>query len=91
MFGAADPASALGAVTRGFDATCRLTADELDALPSLVLARLGASVAISAVQWRLAPDPYLRVSEASAWRVIEWFMAQPPSAVRLAVHEAAGR
>ncbi len=91
MFGARDPALALRAVTRGFDAACPLTADELDALPSLVLSRLGASVAISAVQARLVPDPYLRVSEEPAWRVIEWLMAEPASAVRLAVHEAAGR
>jgi Ser/Thr protein kinase RdoA (MazF antagonist) len=91
MFGAQDPAAALRAVTRGFDGACPLTADELDALPSLVLARLAASVAISAVQARLAPDPYLRVSEEPAWRVIEWLMAEPPARLRFGLHEAVGR
>ncbi len=91
MFGRDDPVSVMRAVVAGFDGTCRLTADELDALPSLVLARLGASVAISAHQARLSPDPYLRVSEAPAWALLERLAAIPGSALRIAVHEAVGR
>ena len=91
MFGRDDPTAVIRGVVAGFDSTCHLTMDELDALPSLVLARLGASVAISAVQARLAPDPYLRVSEAPAWEAIAWLMDQPPSALRAAVHDAVGR
>ncbi|MBI3746450.1 MAG: phosphotransferase [Chloroflexi bacterium] len=91
MFERPDPAGVMGRIVAGFDATCRLTADELDALPSLVLARLGASVAISAVQARQAPHPYLRISEAPAWSMIEWFLARSPSALRLTIHEAVSR
>jgi hypothetical protein len=91
MFGRDDPVSVLRAVVAGFDGTCRLTADELDAVPSLVLARLGASVAISAHQARLSPDPYLRVSETPAWALLERLAAVPGSALRIAVHEAVGR
>lgn len=91
MFGRDDPVSVLRAVVAGFDGTCRLTADELDALPSLVLARLGASVAISAHQARLSPDPYLRVSEAPAWALLERLAAIPGSKLRMAVHEAVAR
>jgi Ser/Thr protein kinase RdoA (MazF antagonist) len=91
MFGVADPADVAPRVVAGFDSTCRLSADELDAIPSLVLARLGASVAISAVQSRLAPDPYLRISEEPAWKVLERLMAQSPSDLRSAIHEAVGR
>jgi len=91
MFGRDDPVSVMRAVVAGFDGTCRLTADELDALPSLVLARLGASVAISAHQARLSPDPYLRVSEAPAWALLERLAAIPGSELRIAVHEAVAR
>jgi len=91
MFGAQDPAGVIGRVVAGFDATCPLTPDELDALPSLILARLGASVAIAAVQGDQAPDPYLRVSEEPAWTAIEWLIGQAPSSLRATVHEAAGR
>ena len=91
MFGASDPMDVLRRVVVGFDATCPLTADELDALTSLVLARLGASVSISAIQSRQAPDPYLRVSEEPAWRVLGWLMSEPPSRLRAAVHDAVGR
>ncbi len=91
MFGRDDPVSVMRAVVAGFDGTCRLTADELDALPSLILARLGASVAISAHQARLSPDPYLRVSEAPAWALMDQLADMPGSELRLAVHEAVGR
>ncbi len=91
MLGRADPATVLQRIVAGFDATCALTEDELDALPSLILARLGASVAISALQSRLAPDPYLRVSEDPAWALLDWFETMPRSALRIAVHEAVGR
>jgi hydroxylysine kinase len=91
MLGRADPAAVMQRIVAGFDSTCLLTADELDALPSLILARLGASVAISALQARLAPDPYLRVSEEPAWALLDWFQTMPESALRIAAHEAVGR
>ena len=60
MFDRADPLAVLGTIVAGFDRTCRLTDDELDALPDLVLARVATSVSIAARQTRLDPDPYLR-------------------------------
>jgi Ser/Thr protein kinase RdoA (MazF antagonist) len=92
MLAAADPRDVMRKIVAGFDSTCHLTADELDAMPSLILARLGASVAISAHQAGLAPDdPYLSVSEEPAWNLLEWFMRTPESALRVATHEAVGR
>jgi Ser/Thr protein kinase RdoA (MazF antagonist) len=91
MLGRPDPVAVMTGIVAGFDAACRLTADEVDALPSLILARLGASVAISAVQSRLAPDPYLRVSEEPAWVLIGWLLDKAPAALRVALHEAVGR
>ncbi len=91
MLDRADPAAVMQRIVAGFDSTCPLTADELVALPSLIFARLGASVAISALQSRLAPDPYLRVSEEPAWALLTWFEATPGSALRIAVREAVDR
>lgn len=91
MFGRADPLAVMRSILAGFDATCRLTADELDALPTLILARLGISVAISAHQARLSPDPYLRISEAPAWALLERLAVMPGSELRSATHEAVGR
>lgn len=91
MLGRDDPLSVMRAVIRGFAAECPLTADEVDALPSLAIARLATSVAMSARQGRLSDDPYLRVSEAPAWDLLRRLDAMAPSELRAAAHEAAGR
>ncbi len=92
MLTAAAPTDVMRGIVAGFDTTCRLTMDELDALPVLILARLGASVAISAHQAGLAPDdPYLSISEEPAWDLLEWFMRTPGSALRVAIQEAVDR
>lgn len=91
MFHRDDPLSVVGPLIGGFDQACPLTDLELDALPDLVLARLGASVAIAARQARLDPDPYLRVSEAPAWALLERLEAAGDDALRTAVHAAVGR
>jgi hydroxylysine kinase len=91
MLGRDDPITVLSAIVRGFDAAFRLSADELDALPTLVIARLAASVSIAARQARLSEDPYLRVSEEPAWTLLARLAAWPPSQLRLALHEAVGR
>jgi hypothetical protein len=91
MFHRADPMSVIGPLIGAFDRACPFTGLELDALPDLVLARLGASVAISARQARLDPDPYLRVSEAPAWTLLERLEALGPDALRDAVYAAVGR
>ncbi|MBI2762668.1 MAG: phosphotransferase [Chloroflexi bacterium] len=91
MFGRGDPVAVMEAVVAGFTTTCPLTVDELDALPSLILARLAMSVAIAASQARLSPDPYLRVSEEPAWDLLKRLAAMPPSQLREHAHGAAGR
>ena len=91
MFHRADPTSVIGPLIAAFDGACPLMDAELDALPDLVLARVGASVAIAARQGRLDPDPYLRISEAPAWALLERLETVGPDALRAAVHEAVGR
>ncbi len=91
MLGREDPLGVMKAIIRGFVAECPLTADEVDALPSIVIARLAASVAMSARQGRLSDDPYLRVSEAPAWDLLQRLHAMAPSELRVAAHEAAER
>jgi hypothetical protein len=91
MFGRPKPLAVLAAIVAGFDSACPLYAAELDALPYLVLARLGISVSISAHQARLDPDPYLRVSEAPAWALIARLEALGPAAMRDAIRDAVGR
>ncbi len=91
MLGRDDAPSVMGAVNRGFAAECPLTADEVDALPLLAIARLATSVAMSARQARLSDDPYLRISEAPAWDLLRRLHAMAPSELRVAAHEAAAR
>jgi Ser/Thr protein kinase RdoA (MazF antagonist) len=91
MFDRPEPLEALAAVAAGFDRTCRLTDDELDALPDLVLARVATSVAIAARQTRLDADPYLGISETPAWALLGRLDALPPGAARAAIRAAVGR
>jgi Ser/Thr protein kinase RdoA (MazF antagonist) len=91
MFHRSDPTTVVGPLVAGFDRACRLTDAEMDVLPDLVMARLGASVAIAARQGRLDDDPYLRISETPAWTLLERLEAVGPDALRAAVHEAVGR
>ena len=91
MLGRDDPTGVLKAVIHGFVGTCPLTAYEINALPSLAIARLATSVAMSAQQKRVSDDPYLRVSEAPAWDLLERLHAMAPSELRVAAHEAAAR
>ena len=91
MLGRGDPIGVMQAVIHGFVGTCPLTTDEIDALPSLAIARLGTSVAMSTRQSRLSDDPYLRVSEAPAWDLLDRLHAMAPSELRVAAHQAAAR
>jgi Ser/Thr protein kinase RdoA (MazF antagonist) len=91
MFHLPDPRDVLRPLVGGFDSTFPLRELELDALPDLVLARLGASVAISAHQGRLDPDPYLRISEAPAWALLDRLDALGVPLLRDVVHAAVGR
>ncbi len=91
MLHRADPVSVVGPLVGAFDRACRLTDPELEAFPDLVLARLGASVAIAARQSRMDPDPYLRISEAPVWALLGLLEDAGPDALAAAVREAVGR
>jgi Ser/Thr protein kinase RdoA (MazF antagonist) len=74
---AADPLPVIGAVRRGFETELPLTDDEASVVLDLVALRLCTSVALSAHQSALAPDdPYLTVSEAPAWSLLERLAAE---------------
>ena len=66
-----DPFGVAAAVAAGFDRHVERTAEERALERDLILARLSISVAISAHQATLDPDPYLRISEAPVWRLLE--------------------
>jgi Ser/Thr protein kinase RdoA (MazF antagonist) len=91
MFHRTDPASVLPPLVGAFDRACPLTDRELDALPDLIVARVGASVAIAARQGRLDADPYLRISEPAAWTLLAWLEDAGSDALRAVAHEAVGR
>src|SRR5699024_3787 len=71
MLDADDPHTVADAVVSGFGQQRPLSPAERAVLPDLIRVRLATSVAISAHQQRLDPDdPYLRVSEEPAWRLL---------------------
>jgi Ser/Thr protein kinase RdoA (MazF antagonist) len=76
---AADPLAVVATVRSGFEEALPLTDAESAVLLDLVALRLTTSVSLSAHQSRLAPDdPYLTVSEAPAWALLERLAALPP-------------
>ena len=91
MFHRVDPLTVVGPIIGAFDRACPLTDAELASLPDLILARLGASVAIAAHQGGLDPDPYLRISETPAWALLERLETTGMDSLRAAVHSAVGR
>ncbi len=67
-----DPLADAVHVIRGYHSVRPLTAVERELLPDLIIARLAASVLMSARGRRRDPDNrYLRVSEAPVWRLLE--------------------
>ena len=71
MFEKTDPLRAARAVTAGYHRERPLGEDEIRLLFPLIATRLAMSVAISARQFRDEPEKeYLRVSEASAWKLL---------------------
>ena len=76
-----DPLVVVAAIRSGFEAELPLTDSERGVLPELVALRLATSVALSAHQSRLDPDdPYLTISEAPAWALLERLAAVEPAA-----------
>jgi Ser/Thr protein kinase RdoA (MazF antagonist) len=75
-----DPLAVVAAIRSGFEAELPLTDSERVVLPELVALRLATSVALSAHQSRLDPDdPYLTISEAPAWALLERLAAVEPA------------
>ncbi len=73
---AADPLATIALARAGFDEVLPLEPAEAAILVELVALRLATSVALSAHQSRLDPDdPYLTVSEAPAWALLERLIA----------------
>jgi len=69
---ATDPLGVIDLVREGFEEALPLHPDERQAIVDLVGLRLVTSVALSAHQSRLDPaDPYLTISEAPAWSLLE--------------------
>ena len=75
-----DPYATIDLVRSGFEEALPLTDDEGAILLELVALRLATSVALSAHQSRLDPDdPYLTVSEAPAWALLERLATREPA------------
>ncbi|MBV2145030.1 aminotransferase class III-fold pyridoxal phosphate-dependent enzyme [Falsochrobactrum sp. TDYN1] len=67
-----DPIGAAASLASGFHETCPLQPEEIDILFDLIAMRLVTSVTISASRHDQTDDnPYLAISEAPAWRLLE--------------------
>ncbi len=74
-----DPAAVAFELVRGYQSAYPLHAAELAAIYELIRLRLALSVTLSAHQQRREPHvPYLSVSEAPAWRLLERLARQEP-------------
>jgi Ser/Thr protein kinase RdoA (MazF antagonist) len=74
-----DPLATIGLVRAGFEDVLPLLPAEAGLVVELVGLRLATSVALSAHQSRLDPDdPYLTVSEAPAWALLERLATAEP-------------
>lgn len=75
-----DPLRVAREVVRGYQAVYPLHLAELRALYDLMRLRLALSVTLSAYRRRLEPDdPYLSISEAPAYRLLERLAQQGPN------------
>lgn len=74
-----DPLATACALVHGYQAAYPLSLAELSVLYDFIRLRLALSVTLSAYQQRLEPnDPYLSVSEAPAWRLLEHLAHERP-------------
>ncbi len=92
IFGKADPVSAAGGIAAGYDEVHALTDPELEALWTLAAIRLCTSVCLSAHRRTSEPDnPYLMVSESSAWEALAKMRAVHPRLAHYRLRAACGR
>ena len=66
-----DPERALAALTAGYHAACPLGEEELAMLWPLIRMRLAVSVVNSTLEAQGNDDPYVTISQAPAWRLLE--------------------
>ncbi len=91
MLGKAQPLDAACQVVRGFHHRKALTEAEIRTLFELICMRLCMSVSICAWQQSLNPDnPYLRISEQPAWRLLEMLAEIPPDYAHFLLRDACG-
>lgn len=92
VLGQSDPVLAASHVVRGYHAVRPLEERELDVVFPLLRARLAASVSIAASRRKGAQpvDPYLLVSEASAWNCLEATATIPSGLARGFLRHACG-
>ncbi len=89
--GAADPLQAVAALVAGYHRQRPLNDDELAVLLPLVRMRLAVSVVNSALRARELPDdPYVTVSEAPAWQLLQQLDGIHPRFGHAAVRAACG-
>jgi Ser/Thr protein kinase RdoA (MazF antagonist) len=80
MMAAEDPMAAGAEVLAGYHESLAMDRAEIRAVPYLIEARLCVSVTMSAYRRSLDPEnEYLSVSQASAWRLLDWLSTTPPA------------
>jgi 4-aminobutyrate aminotransferase-like enzyme/Ser/Thr protein kinase RdoA (MazF antagonist) len=90
-FGAADPLEAVRPLVAGYHRARPLDEEEMAVLDALIRTRLAVSVVNSACRSAAEPgDPYLVVSEGSAWAALEAFDSIPPRLAHYAYRDACG-
>jgi 4-aminobutyrate aminotransferase-like enzyme/Ser/Thr protein kinase RdoA (MazF antagonist) len=86
-----DPIGTAAALTSGFHETYPLKAAEIDLLYDLIAMRLVTSVTFSASRHDQTDDnPYLAISEAPAWRLLEKLDAMNPRFATAILRKACG-
>lgn len=91
VLGESEPLPAAAAVVSGFHQTCPVTDAELSALFPLIEMRLALSVVNSACRKKLLPaDPYVTVSEESAWEALERLSKIHPRFAHYTLRQACG-
>jgi 4-aminobutyrate aminotransferase-like enzyme/Ser/Thr protein kinase RdoA (MazF antagonist) len=91
MLGQGDPLVAAAPLVGGYHEVHPLTEQELSALLALAAIRLCVSVCLSAHRRTAEPDnPYLTVTEAVAWEVLEKLAQVPPRLAEYVFRDACG-
>jgi 4-aminobutyrate aminotransferase-like enzyme/Ser/Thr protein kinase RdoA (MazF antagonist) len=86
-----DPLTAIAQLTKGFHRIFPLTAQEAEALFSLIGARLLISVTCSAINIAANPEnEYLQISDRSAWALMEKLRKVPPALAHATIRHACG-